>query len=144
MSPDAVDDSIEALLVKATDPEDKAVLVVLLKIANALDDNTKVTRTLAADIDGHRREFAKHQEAFVQHVRDEGLLMARGIGAWKMLVAVLAMVLALGGYILNSHLTQLADAVHRNAEQDRVIYGNLQRLITLERDLEAMQRQARK
>ena len=54
------------------------------------------------------------------------------------------MVLALGGYILNSHLTQLADAVHRNAEQDRGIYGNQQRLIDLEKDLEAIQREVRK
>ncbi len=67
---------IEDLILSADDPRDKALLLILNKIATNLDENTQLTRALSAELKTHRDEFQAHEKT-------EMILINQGRGWYK-------------------------------------------------------------
>lgn len=94
---DTLGDKIEDLILAATEPKDKAFLLILNKIADNLDENTQLTRTLSS-------ELKIHTVAFAQHEKDELALINQGRGFLRASVVLIAFVQVVMGYVITQHL----------------------------------------
>ena len=74
---------IEELILATNDPSDKALLLVLNKIATNLDENTALTRTLTSDLQAHTKAFQEHEKT-------EMALINQGRGAIRVALVALA------------------------------------------------------
>ncbi len=90
---DALQNQIEELIVAATDPKDKAFLLIMNKIATSLDTNTSLTRALADD-------FKSHTVAFSEHERKEMELINQGRGGFRVALALLGVLQIVVGYVI--------------------------------------------
>lgn len=99
---DPISEKIGDLILAATDPKDKAFLLILNKIADNLDENTKLTRTLTKDLKAHT-------EAFQQHEKDEMALINQGRGFWRAALAAVLVLQALGVWWVQGHLARVED-----------------------------------
>ncbi len=113
---DDIQDQIEELILAADDPKDKAFLLILNKIADNLDENTKLTRTLTNDL-------RAHTEAFAQHEKDEMALINQGRGFWRAALASVFLLQGLGVWWVQGHLEQMErvqkDVAHLHVEVER-------------------------
>ena len=98
---DPIQEQIETLIMSASDPKDKAFLLILNKIADNLDENTMLTRTLAS-------EFKSHTEAFALHEQKEMALINQGRGFWRATLAAVVVIQALGVWWFQGHIAQTA------------------------------------
>ncbi len=98
---DPIQEQIEHLIMSADDPKDKAFLLILNKIADNLDENTKLTRTLTEDL-------KNHTIAFAQHEKDEMALINQGRGVWRAALGAMFLLQALGIWWLQGHLDETA------------------------------------
>jgi len=96
---DPIQEQIEQLIMAASDPKDKAFLLILNKIAGSLDVNTSLTQTLSDDLKAHTAAFAAHEQK-------EMALINQGRGFWRGLAIAVVAVQVLGGFILFSHLKE--------------------------------------
>ena len=94
---DGLGDKIEELILAATEPKDKAFLLILNKIADNLDENTQLTRSLST-------ELKTHTIAFAQYEKDEMALINQGRGFLRAFVIGLAAIQVVMGFIISQHL----------------------------------------
>ena len=82
---------IEALILAAEDPKDKGFLLILNKIADSLDENTRLTRDLRTDLKAHTAAFQEHEKAEMALISQGrgflrgvvlGLVLFQGAFAW--------------------------------------------------------------
>ena len=99
---DQVQQQIEDLILSASDPKDKAFLLIMNKIAISLDTNTFLTQGLAED-------FKFHTEAFKSHERDEAELINQGKGGIRVAIALVGIIQILFGFIITNQLTNIKD-----------------------------------
>jgi hypothetical protein len=78
----SVTPTIEELIQQANNPEDRAMLVVLNKMANSLDANTAMTKAVSTRLEEHISDFQKK-------VRADDAIKNKGMGAWKVLAWLL-------------------------------------------------------
>ena len=100
---------IEELIMSADDPKDKAMLLVLNKIADSLDENTELTRNLTCDLKAHTA-------AFQQHEKDEMSLINQGRGFLRAAIIGLAAVQGLFAWYFQQHLEKtefMADSINK-------------------------------
>jgi hypothetical protein len=128
------DEEILKLIRSAQHDGEKATLMVLYQINRNLIQNTEMTTEALAKIRSAEKEFASHREDFDKHVQDETALFNKGIGAWKTLSIVSAVVASVGVYILSGHLGDLKTVMAANASQD----VEMKRLDSTVRVLEAV------
>jgi hypothetical protein len=126
---DALQNQIEELIVAATDPKDKAFLLIMNKIATSLDTNTSLTRALADD-------FKSHTVAFSEHERKEMELINQGRGGFRVALVLLAVLQAVVGFIINSTLADIKDT-----RQDVTI---LQRDMGIHKEHHALEERAKR
>ncbi len=105
---DPIQEQIEQLIMSATDPKDKAFLLILNKIADNLDENTTLTRTLTEDL-------KSHTEAFAQHEKDEMALINQGRGFWRAALGAMFLVQGLGVWWIQGHLAETAETASKVA-----------------------------
>lgn len=99
---DQVQQQIEELIVAATDPKDKAFLLIMNKIATSLDTNTALTRALSTD-------FKAHTTAFEDHERKEMALINQGRGGFRVAMGLLGVLQILIGFVITNTLADLKD-----------------------------------
>jgi hypothetical protein len=120
---DQLQSQIEELILEANDPKDKAFLLILNKIANNLDENTTLTRTLTTDLHAHTEAFAKHE-------KDEMALINQGRGGFRVALAALALfqtiATGLGAYAF--HDFQAVKGVVHGVAQEMAIHKEHHRL----------------
>ncbi len=116
-----MDEEIIALVQKSEEPQQKALLLVLLKISNALTENTDLTKNVAEQFEKHRSQFERGQEDFRSHVIQEQKLYSKGVGAWKTIGVGSLLVFAMAGYILRTSVSQLDKSTGKNETQDLAI-----------------------
>lgn len=133
------DAEILALIQKAGDGPEKAHLMVLFNLNRNVIHNTDVTVEIARrqiedekNLEEHRKEFADHRVEFKQHVEDERVLFAKGIGAWKAVSLVSLTLFAMSGYIFKGHLDSLTRVIAQNETQDARVAEQDKRLSLLE------------
>jgi hypothetical protein len=97
---DQVQQQIEELIVAASDPKDKAFLLIMNKIAVSLDTNTSLTQMLSDD-------FKSHTLAFSEHERKELELINQGRGGFRVALALLAVLQVVIGFIITNTLTDI-------------------------------------
>lgn len=97
---DPVQQQIEELILTATDPKDKAFLLIMNKIAVSLDMNTKLTVELS-------EELKSHTKAFKTHEIQESALINQGKGGIRVAVILLAVIQALALFVVGSAFNDL-------------------------------------
>lgn len=120
--------AIMALIKDAADPHDRAMLSVMLEITRALESNTLATEAIAKGFHEHITAFNSHRTDFDAHVKEERELFNQGKGMQRVLTwsvsgmgTVMAVIMAMGLYILNGHVDGL-NAEHRvNGDQEKRI-----------------------
>lgn len=94
-------ETIESLIQEATDPMQRAMLLVLGRIDTALSAQTHAVESIARSFDAHRTEFTEHRQ-------EEERLLASIKGGWRSASAigsvVFVAILGLAGYIFNDHV----------------------------------------
>lgn len=108
MMPDDIAKQIDDLIIETPDAKDKALLLILKKISNNLEDNTDLTRTLTSDL-------RAHTQAFEQHEKDELALINQGRGFLRAAVVGLAVVQAFSTYFFQKHLESEEDIARKAA-----------------------------
>lgn len=104
-----VPEDIQDLIVKAVDPKDKAMLIVLLKISESLRETTHVVKEMRDDFETHMENFAKHE-------KNEADLISGGRGVVRAAIVFLAL---LQGIIIwqvsrfVADIDETRDAVHQ-------------------------------
>jgi hypothetical protein len=99
---DQVQQQIEDLIVSATDPKDKAFLLIMNKIAVSLDTNTFLTQGLSEDFKAHTNAFKLHEVA-------EAELINQGKGGVKVALALVAIIQVLIGVVVTNQLSEIRD-----------------------------------
>ena len=99
---DPVQSQIEELILEATDPRDKAFLLIMNKMAVSLDTNTYLTQGLSD-------EFKAHTNAFRKHEQTELNMINQGKGGVRVAVFLLSLIQALAGFIIYSQLADIKD-----------------------------------
>lgn len=101
-------DRIEELIGQATDPVQRAMLMLFVKLGHEIDENTQATRRIAMALEAHKDDFAQHTVRFDQHVLDEKSMLASAKGAWWASTLLIGCVMALGVYIVKGFSDNLA------------------------------------
>lgn len=97
---DQVQQQIEKLILSASDPKDKAFLLIINKIAISLDTNTFLTQGLSED-------FKAHTAAFKLHETTEEKLINQGKGGLRVAIALVGIIQILFGFIITDQLTEI-------------------------------------
>lgn len=97
---DPIQNQIETLILEAEEPKDKALLLILNKMASSLDANTELTRSLSMELKSHTGRFELHE-------KKELSLLNRGRGFILGALAVLGLTQALLIYIAKTHLADV-------------------------------------
>ena len=88
---------IDALIIDTLESKDKALLLILKKISDNLEQNTNLTRTLTSDL-------KVHTDAFTKHEKEELALINQGRGFLRAVVFGIVIIQALTVYIFRQHL----------------------------------------
>jgi hypothetical protein len=125
--PDPIQEEIEEAIRLASDPKDRAFLLILNKIAGNLDENTQLTRSLTMDLKAHTT-------AFEQHEKDEMALINQGRGFWRASLVSLVVLQGVLVWWVQDHLKEteqiktdvltLKIDVVQNKEQIKLIWEN--------------------
>lgn len=99
---DQVQHQIEELIVSATDPKDKAFLLIMNKIAISLDTNTFLTQGLSED-------FKAHTDAFKSHEQAEAEMINQGKGGIRVALAFVGVIQILLAFVITNQLTDMKD-----------------------------------
>lgn len=120
------DDEIMRLLGEADSPMQRALISTMLKITRSLEANTEATAAIAKGFREHISEFQTHRNEFEQHVKDELALFNQGRGMQRMLAwsvtgigVVVTIILSMGLYILNGHVSGLIHERDTNTDQEK-------------------------
>ena len=95
-----------ALIEEAESPKDRAMLMILWELSEAVGQSTKVQKSLAEDLESHREELTAHLKANAE-------LENKGRGFWRGImisVGVLQSVVVWQGKVL---MDDYADVKHR-------------------------------
>lgn len=95
-----ISEQIDLLIVETPDPKDKALLLILKKISDNLEDNTCLTRTLTSDLKAHTEAFQKHEQ-------QEMTLINQGRGMVRVALLALAMFQGLFAWYFQDHLRKV-------------------------------------
>lgn len=98
-SMDPLQDQIDALILEADSPKDKAFLMIMNKIALSLDANTGLTRTLGEDL-------KKHTEAFTAHEVKELEMINQGKGFWRATLASIVIMQSAAVWWFQGHISE--------------------------------------
>lgn len=121
----AIEEEIRRWIQQANDPQDKALLMIMYEIHSSLQENTRATEAIAD-------AFKDHKTQFDQHIVEERDLFQQGRGLYRamgwslgVVSSLAAVVMALGIYILNSH-------ININERQERDLQSHHDRITKLE------------
>ncbi len=103
-SVDPIQTQIEDLILEAKEPKDKALLLILNKMASSLDANTDLTRSLS-------KELKSHTDRFELHEKKELSLLNRGRGIVLASIFFLGVVQATFYYIAKNHIRDVEEIV---------------------------------
>jgi hypothetical protein len=104
---------IDEMIAATDDQKDRAILMVLSAIDNALERNTEATRQIAEEMKDHRTQFSEHREHFDAHIMDEQKILAGVKWGWWSATVMGAIILTLGGYLLTTQLKSIeSDSQH--------------------------------
>lgn len=117
-TPDPVQQQIEALILAAQDPKDKAFLLIMNKLAASLDTNTLLTQGLAADVKELSTTFKTHEEQEMAYIN-------QGRGGVRVAITLLGMIQLIVGFIF---INSMAD--FKNVRQELT---TLQREVAIDR-----------
>jgi hypothetical protein len=126
---DQLQQQIEDLIVAASDPKDKAFLLIMNKIATSLDANTSLTKALSDD-------FKSHTVAFSEHERKEMELINQGRGGFRVALALLAVLQVFVGFVITNTLADIKDT-----KQDVI---TLQREVAIHKEHHALEEREKK
>ena len=101
---------IDDLILATDNPSDKAMLLVLNKIATSLDENTQLTRTLTCDLQAHTKAFQEHEKT-------EMALINQGRGMVRVALLALAFFQAVFAGYGAKHLADM-DLLAQQAEKN--------------------------
>jgi hypothetical protein len=88
---------IERMIAAEDNPSQRAFLIVLNSINNALIENTAMTKEVSVKLESHLVNFSKH-------IKDEDEIMNKGRGAWKVIASVAGILqLLVFGYFSQMH-----------------------------------------
>lgn len=111
---DDISKRIDELIVETPDAKDKALLLILKKISDNLEDNTALTRTLTQDLKAHTDAFEKHE-------KDEMALISQGRGFLKAAVFGLAFFQAIFAWYAARHIKDMDGLSHQVKENSEEI-----------------------
>lgn len=88
---DIAQHEIDALIKDEQDPRNRAMLLVLSKIATTLTDNTRMTREIDT-------RLAQHLTRYERRAEEDAEIQSRALGAWRVIAWLLgiAQLLAFG------------------------------------------------
>lgn len=109
---DQVQQQIEDLILSATDPKDKAFLLIMNKIAISLDTNTFLTQGLSDDFKAHTAAFKVHEAA-------EAKLINQGKGGVRVAIGLVGVIQVLFGFIISDQLGEI-----KNIRQELTVVVN--------------------
>lgn len=121
---DQVQQQIEELIVAATDPKDKAFLLIMNKIAQSLDTNTYLTQGLSD-------EFKVHTAAFRAHEAQEQKLVNQSRGGVRVGLYLLGIIQVLVWFILSQQLDELTQVKNKLVEVNETVKVHTERLNNL-------------
>lgn len=104
---DAIEREIKLWIQQATEPKDKALLLILYQMNDNLTKNTNITSGIATDFHSHKSRI----DAMLNRMR----------GGWFVLGIAFLLVQALGMFIVNGQLGTIAKEVVRNEQQGEAI-----------------------
>ena len=101
---DKIEQEIKQWIQEAVEPKDKALLMILFQMNSNLTENTTITKAVAKDFSEHKHKV-------------DGILN-RIKGGWFVLGCALLAVQALGMWIVNTQMNNLAREATRNETQE--------------------------
>ena len=101
---DRIENEIKTWIQQATEPKDKALLMILFQMNTNLTENTTVTKKIADDFHGHKEKI-------------DGVLN-RLRGGWLVLGFAFLVVQSLGIWIINGQLNSIEREQRRNENQE--------------------------
>ncbi len=113
--------TIEELIQQANDPSDRAMLVVLNKMASSLDANTRLTEAVSTRLE-------EHIESFQEKVEEDNAIKNKGMGAWKILAWVLGLAQVAVGWGLmeaRAEAGRIASAISAHSVLDAQLRAEL-------------------
>lgn len=120
---DPVQKQIEELILSATDPKDKAFLLIMNKMAISLDTNNYLTQGLSD-------EFKTHTEVFKKHEQTELAMINQGKGGLRVAVFLLGFIQTLAGFIIYSQLAEIKEMKSDLITLERTIFIHTEQLKT--------------
>lgn len=81
---DIAQHEIDALIKDEQDPRNRAMLLVLSKIATTLTDNTRMTREIDT-------RLAQHLTRYERRAEEDAEIQSRALGAWRVIAWLLGM-----------------------------------------------------
>lgn len=81
---DIAQHEIDALIRDEQDPRNRAMLLVLAKIATTLTDNTRMTREIDTRLEQHLSRYERRAE-------EDAEIQSRALGAWRVIAWLLGM-----------------------------------------------------
>lgn len=81
---DIAQHEIDALIRDEQDPRNRAMLLVLAKIATTLTDNTRMTREIDT-------RLAQHLSRYERRAEEDAEIQSRALGAWRVIAWLLGM-----------------------------------------------------
>jgi hypothetical protein len=88
---------IESMIAAENSPSQRAFLIVLNSINNALVENTAMTKDVSEKLESHLVNFT-------QHIKEEDEIVNKGRGAWKIIASVAGLIqLLIFGYFSQMH-----------------------------------------
>lgn len=113
------DKEIQALIQTSVEPKERAVLLVLLQINRSIHDTSLATRAIAKEVQATQNGAVEQKSLLDAHIKRSDAMANRARGGWIATTWVggiaMSAMCALGGYILNTNMTllaQLRDKVH--------------------------------
>ncbi len=105
---------IEQLILSESDPRERARLLILLQLNNSLVDNVVAVRELTDEFKHHRKEFEAH-------VEQEMKFISYGRGAMWGVIAMLAVLQIMAGYIFSEHMADFKEVEKLSGETSEVV-----------------------
>lgn len=123
---DRVQQQIEDLILAASDPKDKAFLLIMNKIAASLDTNTTLTQELS-------NEFKAHSDAFKLHESRESRILNKSRGGVLVGLYMLGIIQVLVGFVVSDQLAELKSLRKDLTEIGRSVLVHTEQLKNLQR-----------
>lgn len=103
---------IDSMIAAEDDPKQRAFLIVLNNINKSLVANTETIRDVSDKLETHLANFE-------QHTKEDEALRNKGLGAWKVLSAVIGLVQLAGLAIWNNAREELKE-IHVTMQKEQV------------------------